>query len=230
MRVKLMRRFIIIGVTMLLMACNPEIESQIYVGDIKDASEGSEDIAFPMTLKVPILNIDDCQSEQQKFLPIIQKYSASAEFIDCQKNPAELYDFMQIRIYSEIVKVTSNSVDVSVQGFLALLIYQNQNSSLDTFLAKTDRVERVIEDLKLAYPVVPVSINDVQLEIEIINDLRREISIATFGFFIDGKPVAQNQVFALASRNSMDIQPSNVRVSKLLRTGSTYLASFGSEK
>lgn len=217
----------------LLSACKPEVVADVYIGDIYEAIETSEVISTPITIRVPIQSVDDCEESQQTILPILNSHSDNGvSFVQCERLPLELFDIMIVETDVDLIFVAPGA-SVTFDGLGAVLIGGFANLDVyEAYFVLTQKYQSMINALDSAFPFQRVDGNNVDFSITINNDTRGAVQLYAGGSFIDGQPVMRSRPFSLERRDELRVESSDLSSAYLAQNGFIhfgFVAGQGSE-
>ena len=230
-----MRKILLTAFAAILIGgCTPELEADLYIADIYDVYENQVKASIPATLLVPISSVKKCDEDTNKIIPILQKYSDFAlEPKGCVKNKGEIFDFLQVDldmpIYSvnqqgdilngseNIMMLQQGGIDWHALGAVVIRKRWNDSKTIGVHLVLNNRMDELIAEMDNKYPVQRVSLDDLKLTINILNDTRESVDVSIGGAFIDGEPSARASAYILQRRDDLNVISSDARVASLIK-------------
>ena len=213
-----------LGIVLLFLGCDPELEADLYVQDILDVVETGNILEIPVRLGMPIASTDDCEEDKNKMLPALERYGIGTKFISCKSLDDQMYDLLEVEMNAQIVVQSDKSSITVFKGMFGILLSEVDDGSINVRLVKTDNVEKAMSQIGENYPFQDTTLSGFNIRVYLRNDLRTPVRYEIDSSFVDNNPVDEPTVFELDRRGVIEIVPSNVRALSILKNGS---AKFG---
>ncbi len=219
--------------SLFLTACKPEVVANLYVADIYEAIETGEAIRAPISIRIPIQSVDECEESQKTILPILNSFSENAiSFVHCEHISQEIFDVMVVETDIDILFIAPGS-SISFSGLGAILVGAVSNHNLyEAYFTINANYQEMIDALDNAYPFQRVDGQNIDFSITISNDTRAMAQMQVGGLFINGEPVMRSRPFSLDRREELRIKSSDLAAAHLAQNRYVhfgYVAGEGAE-
>ena len=222
------------GAVALLAACKPKVEADLYVGDIYEAMEDEVDIASPITIKLPIQSVDDCEDSRNKILPIMNRHSQTeVKFRSCEELSGEMYDHLIVDTDVLIASADKNG-GATFDGVGAIIVGKpSPNLNVyKSYFVLNNSFGPMMQEINEAFLYQDVDVDQINFEIILQNDLREPVQFWSRGYFINESPEYRGKPFQLERRDELRILSSDLTATSLVNDNYVllgYLASRGEE-
>lgn len=230
-----MRKILLTAFAVILVSgCTPKLEADLYIADIYDVMENQIEAKVPATLFVPITSTKKCDEETNKIVPVLQKYSDfPIEAQGCVKNKGEIFDFLEIDVEMPIYNVNlEGEIFYGKKSFKELEESQPKHSALGAVVVRqmwTDssalwvnlilnhQIDDLVAELDDKYPVQRVSLDNMKLTVNLLNDTRGSVEASIGGAFVNGEPTARATAFIIERRKDLEVVSSDARSASLIK-------------
>lgn len=234
MLLKPCKTFALLVSVALLAACKPEVKADLYVGDIYEVMEDEVDIASPITIKLPIQSVNECEESRNKILPIMNRHSQTeVTFRTCEELSGEMYD--QLIVDTDILIASADKSGGATFDGLGAIVSGKPSPSLTVYkiyFALSNSFGPMMQEINDAFLYQDVDINEINFEIILQNDLREPVQFWSRGFFINEEPEYRGRPYQLERRGELRIVSSDLTAASLVNDNYIllgYLAFRGEE-
>ena len=198
--------------------CKPEAHITVYAGDILEVNNTGNKVAIPIRLKLPIMSADQCEDDQNKILPPLERYGNNVRFIRCETVSGEMYDYLVTEMDVNIVQKSQFKDDKSF-GMFVIVVSEDADMNLLIELVTMKSTQKAISAIDQNYVMQTIKLDDIDLNIMVNNDTRNPVIVEIDGSFVDGKPIDVPTRFELSRRLEIEVIPSNVRSKSIILNG-----------
>ena len=205
---KIVYSMLLIFVLTSVSACKINMNTDIYLRDIKDvALSGAEGLHTSGLLKV---GIPDCNNKEKlsEVTGLLKDYFLNVSEKTCESGMESLLTIgIDIPIINSLKGWTSKTSSTT-----ALVTNKSRDGSsiLVKFVLNNVKFENLNAAVQSKF-FDKLSFDESLVSFSVNNDGRKNEEAVISDSFVDGKPVVDSQKFTLARRNKIDVEPSNVR-------------------
>lgn len=205
---KIIYWFLLIFVLTSISACKINMNTDIYLRDIKDVALSNTDgLHTSGLLKVGIPNCNN-KEKLSEVSGLLKDYFINVSEKTCEAGMESLLTIgIDIPIINSLQGWTSKTSSTT-----ALVTNKSKDGSsiIVKFVLNNTKFKNLNAAVKSKF-FDELSFDESTVSFSVNNDSRQNEEAVISGSFVDGKPVVDSQKFILARRNKIDLEPSNVR-------------------
>lgn len=234
MLLKPFNTFLLFGSVALLAACKPEVEADLYVGDIYEAMEDEVDLTSPITIKLPIQSVNECEESRNKILPIMNRHSQTeVTFRTCEELAGEVHD--QLIVDTDILIASADKSGGATFAGLGAIVAGKPVPNLnvyEVYFTLNNSFGPMMQEINDAFLYQDVDVDQINFEIILQNDLREPVQFWSQGYFINEESIYRGMPYQLERREELRIVSSDLTATSLVDDNYIflgYLAGRGEE-
>ena len=184
---KLARFIPLLALPLLLAACQPEMETTVYLTDIQNALDKGEALKVPVTLRIPQSGEDDCK---KNLAGLIEKLKALAPVSgngQCISKDQHGSGTQLAEIETELQLVPAGT-DIADSNLFVLTADKTDSGATELTFKMLKPITDVITALQAENPM-QVDFDPASFILHLNNDTAGTVTITANGVFIGGKPV-----------------------------------------
>lgn len=204
-----------------LQGCNLSLSPEIYVSDILDLKEGkSALITVPSIIKLQVISETSYIENRDRITMILQDYFGKVSRVSYEEKRFESYYVAQVNI--PLVKDQKQEKSLSYAMFLINILDDKEGVKL--VLTFNNSVFKSLKDRIYKEFSQTISTDTMSLDINLINDLKNNVTLEIQGVYIDQYPYPFRSKYTLDRKEKVNIVFSNVLKDYLIRSGSVEFA------
>jgi hypothetical protein len=226
-----MRKLVILSM-LVLCACKPEVEGEVYISDIYKVYKTQENLNTPIVINFPIQSANDCADISNRVLPVINQFSSIPVTLrSCEKLSGEMHDMMYLD-----TQITISSVDrekgSSFSGIGGIIIgkwEQSEEAPIDAYFALNSNFDSMVQAVDDVFDYQSVNVSKLEFKMKLLNDTGEPVELMTGNHFINERPVSGKRPFRVNHREEIRVMSSDVTAYSLIQDGYVWLGYIASE-
>lgn len=220
LRVFLLIVFLVLSV-LFLQGCDLSLSPEVYVSDLLDLKEGtSSSISVPSIIKLQVISKDSYTENRDRITMILQDYFGKVSRVSYAEDGFNSYYVAQINI--PVVKGQKLEKGLGYAMFLINVLDDKEGIKL--ILTFNNTIFNSLKDRIFKEFSQTISADTIALDINLINDLKNDVTLEAQGVYIDKYPCPFRSRYVLGRREKVNIAFSNVLRDYLIKSGSAEFA------
>jgi len=216
-----MKKLWLLAVTLILFilflqGCKFSLSPEVYVSDLLDLKGGAgNSINIPTTIKLEVISKDSFTENKDQITMILQDYFGKVSKVSYEQDGFNNYYVAQVNIPA--VKEQKQEKGLGYAIFLIRLVDDKEGVRL--VLSFNKSVFNSLRDRIFKEFSQTISADDMSLDINLVNDLKNDITLDVQSVYIDKYPYPFRSRYLLGRREKINIVFSDVLRDYLIRSG-----------
>lgn len=211
----------------LLAACQPEVESTVYLTDIQSTLDKDEAMTIKATLRIPQSGEDDCKKNLPDLIEKLKTLAPVSGNGQCISKDQHGSGTQLAEIETELQLIKAGT-DAPANNLFVIEAAQTDEGRTDLTFKMLKPIADVISALQAENPT-SVEFDPASFIIHLNNDTSGTVELAGNGIFINGKPVLSETggTVTVDRRGVADVMFSDVASTYLQDGNSYYFVTIG---
>ena len=200
----------------LLSACNFEVETDVYVSDIRDVAKIDSYLMTSTTMAIEFISKDQCEDNKREIADILSRYVSNVSIRDCVES-----GFNSFLVIDAEIPIMSNTV--SSPFYLFAIVTVPTDTGTKVYLSVDQQNLNALNNQMYSKYFQNLQLSESRIRVIVKNDSETEMLTAS-GVFVNDYPVDESRFYELNRRAEIEITLSSVGSAHLENEG--YVLAF----